>query len=342
MKLTAMLATVGLMLCGFAQGASAQTTGGVLKQIKDRGNVNCGVSTGVPGFSQPDDSGEWKGVDADICRALAAAVFDDPKKVRFVPLSSKDRLIALQSGAIDVLSRTTTWSLGRDIGQGISFTTVSYYDGQGFLVRKGAGIKSVKELDGATICVGQGSTNEMNVADYFSANKLSYKIVALADVSEVVSTYESGRCDAYSHDMSQLAANRFLMKDPTDHVILPEVISKEPLGPWVRKGDAEWFDIVRWTVYAMITAEELGITQATVDKAKAEGNSEAKRLLGAEGNFGEAMGLTSDWAYRIVRHVGNYGESFERNLGSGSRIGLIRSVNSLWNNGGLLYSPPFR
>lgn len=342
MKKFALLAALAGCLGMSVVSASAQAEKSTLGQIKDRGQLNCGVSTGVPGFSQPDDAGVWRGFDVDICRALAAAIFDDPMKVQFVPLSSKDRLIALQSGAIDVLSRTTTWSLGREIGQGLAFTTINYYDGQGFLVRKSAGLASAKDLDGATVCAGQGSTNELNLADYFSANNLTYNIVALASVEEVIAAYESGRCDAYTHDMSQLAANRLLMRNPAEHEILPEIISKEPLGPWVRKGDAQWFDIVRWSVFALVAAEELGVTQASVDEARASDNAEVRRLLGAEGNFGESMGLTSDWAARIIRHVGNYGESFERNLGKGSRIGLPRAANALWSGGGLQYSPPFR
>ena len=350
-SLTAVAAVAALGLAGtFGTGvvgpapALAQNTGqGVtLQKIRERGYIMCGASQGVPGFSQPDDKGVWRGFDTDFCRALAAAIFDDPDKARYLPLASKDRLISLQGGNIDVLARTTTWSIGRETSQGLAFTAINYYDGQGFLVRKSAGLKSVRELDGATICVSQGTTNELNLADYFRTHNLTYKVITFGSLDEVAKAYENGRCDAYTTDMSQLATNRFLMQNPDDHVILPEIISKEPLGPWVRKGDQQWFDIVRWSLFAMLAAEELGITRANVQEQLASTNPEVRRLLGVDGSFGETMGLTRDWVVRIVRHVGNYGESFERNLGSGSRIGLPRGPNQLWNRGGLQYSPPFR
>ncbi|QCK86823.1 amino acid ABC transporter substrate-binding protein [Phreatobacter aquaticus] len=318
---------------------SAQST---LARIKERGHILCGSSQGVPGFSQPDNAGVWRGFDTDFCRALAAAIFDDPDKARYLPLASKDRLIALQGGNIDVLSRTTTWSIGRELGQGLAFTAINYYDGQGFLVRKSANLKSVRELNGATICVSQGTTNELNLADYFRTNGLTYQVVTFGSLDEVSKAYDTGRCDAYTTDMSQLATNRLLLTKPDDHMVLPEVISKEPLGPWVRKGDPQWFDIVRWTLFAMIGAEELGVTQANLPDMLKSTNPEIKRLLGVDGNFGEQLGLTRDWAARIIRHVGNYGESFDRNLGAGSRVGLPRGPNALWNAGGLQYSPPFR
>jgi general L-amino acid transport system substrate-binding protein len=324
--------------------ALAQNTapGTTLQKIRERGYILCGASQGVPGFSQPDDKGVWRGFDTDFCRALAAAIFDDPDKARYLPLASKDRLISLQSGNIDVLARTTTWSIAREIGQGLAFTAINYYDGQGFLVRKSTGLKSVRELNGATICVAQGTTHEMNLADYFRTHNISYQVVTFGSLDEVAKAYEKGRCDAYTTDMSQIATNRFLMQSPDDHMALPEVISKEPLGPWVRKGDGQWFDIVRWSLFAMIAAEELGITQANLSEQLASTNPEVKRLLGVDGNFGETLGLPRDWAARIIRHVGNYGESFDRHLGAGSRIGLPRGANQLWTKGGLQYAPPFR
>jgi general L-amino acid transport system substrate-binding protein len=326
-----------------AGAALAQTApAATLARIKERGHILCGASQGVPGFSQPDNAGVWRGFDTDFCRALAAAIFDDPEKTRYLPLASKDRLIALQGGNIDVLSRTTTWSIGRELGQGLAFTAINYYDGQGFLVRKSANLKSVRELSGATICVSQGTTNELNLADYFRTHGLTYQVVTFGSLDEVSKAYDNGRCDAYTTDMSQLATNRLLLTKPEDHMVLPEIISKEPLGPWVRKGDPQWFDIVRWTLFAMIAAEELGVTQANVADMLKSPNPEIRRLLGVDSSFGEQLGLTRDWVARIIRHVGNYGESFDRNLGAGSRIGLPRGANALWNAGGLQYSPPFR
>src|SRR3954453_2594703 len=315
---------------------------GTLQKVKDRGQVRCGASQGVAGFSMPDAQGNWTGVDTDFCRALAAAIFDDPKKIQLISLSSKDRLTALQSGEIDVLARTTTWTLSRDAGLGLNFTAVNYYDGQGFEVRKSANIRSIKDLDGASICVAQGTTNELNLADYFRTNGLKYQVVVFQDIDDVVKAYETGRCDALSTDMSQLVSYRVKMVNPEEHVLLPEVISKEPIGPWVRQGDDQWFDIVRWTLFAMLNAEELGVTQANLGEMMHSPNPEIRRLLGVEGKFGEALGLTNDWVARIVRHVGNYGESFARNLGSKSRIGLPRGPNNLWNKGGLQYAPPIR
>jgi general L-amino acid transport system substrate-binding protein len=340
--LKAMMAATALAALGCAPVLAQAPGSATLQRIKERGHIMCGASQGVPGFSQPDDRGVWRGFDTDFCRALAAAIFDDPDKARYSPLASKDRLIALQSGNIDVLSRTTTWSISREITQGLAFTAVNYYDGQGFMVRRATGIKSVRELNGATICVSQGTTTELNLADYFRTHNLTYQVVTFGSLDEVAKAYETGRCDAYTTDMSQLAANRFLFRDPQEHAILPELISKEPLGPWVRKGDAQWFDIVRWTLFAMIVAEEQGVTQANVAEQLRSENPETKRLLGVTGNFGETLGLSRDWVVRIVRHVGNYGEAFERNLGSGSRIGLQRGLNQLWTKGGLQFAPPFR
>ena len=332
-------AIAGLALTVAPIAASAQTT---LEKIKARGQIVCGASLGVPGFSYPDDKGTWTGFDTDMCRALAAVIFDDPNKTSYVPLSSKDRMIALQTGTIDVLSRTTTWTSSRDNGQGIVFTAVNYYDGQGFLVRKSLGIKTAKELNGATICVSQGTTTELNLADFARTNGIKVNVLNFIDTNETAKAYEAGRCDGYTTDMSQLAANRLKFAKPDDHVILPDIISKEPLGPWVRRGDEQWFSIVRWTLFAMLNAEELGITQANVGEMLKSPNPEIKRLLGTEGNTGEQLGVSADWVVRIVRHVGNYGESFERHLGPKTRIGLARGSNELWSKGGLQYAPPVR
>lgn len=330
-------AFAGLLLAGTA--AQAQTT---LERVKQRGQLICGTSTGIAGFSMADGQGNWSGLDVDVCRALAAAVFDDPAKVKFIPLASKDRLTALQSGEIDVLPRTTTWTLSRDAGQGLNFTAVNYYDGQGFQVRAKSGVKSVKELNGASICTVQGTTNELNLSDYFRVNKMKYEVVAFQGIDETVKAYESGRCDAISTDMSQLVSYRLKMTDPAEHVLLPEVISKEPIGPYVRQGDDEWFDIVRWSVFALVNAEELGVTKANLAEMLKSENPEIRRLLGVEGKFGVGLGLTPDWIARIVKHVGNYAESYERNLGSGSRINLPRGINNLWSKGGIQFAPPVR
>ncbi|MFM9850648.1 MAG: amino acid ABC transporter substrate-binding protein [Hyphomicrobiaceae bacterium] len=332
-------ALIGFALVSAPVAASAQTT---LEKIKARGQIVCGASLGVPGFSYPDDKGTWTGFDTDMCRALAAVIFDDPNKASYVPLSSKDRMIALQTGTIDVLSRTTTWTSSRDAGQGIVFTAINYYDGQGFIVRKSLGIKSAKELNGATICVSQGTTTELNLADFARSNGIKVNVLNFIDTNETAKAYEASRCDGYTTDMSQLAANRLKFANPGDHVILPDIISKEPLGPWVRRGDEQWFALVRWTLFAMLNAEELGVTQANVADMLKSDNPEIKRLLGTEGNMGEQLGVPADWVVRILRHVGNYGESFERHLGPNTRIGLARGSNELWSKGGLQYAPPIR
>jgi general L-amino acid transport system substrate-binding protein len=332
-------AFAGFVLMAAPIAATAQTT---LEKIKVRGQIVCGASLGVPGFSYPDDKGVWTGFDTDMCRALAAVIFDDPNKASYVPLSSKDRMIALQTGTVDVLSRTTTWTSSRDAGQGIVFTAINYYDGQGFIVRKSVGVKSAKELNGATVCVSQGTTTELNLADFARTNGIKVNVLNFIDTNETAKAYEAGRCDGYTTDMSQLAANRLKFAKPDDHVILPEIISKEPLGPWVRRGDEQWFSLVRWTLFAMINAEELGVTQANVTEMLKSDNPEIKRLLGTEGNMGEQLGVAGDWVVRILRHVGNYGESFERHLGPKTRIGLARGSNELWSKGGLQYAPPIR
>jgi general L-amino acid transport system substrate-binding protein len=321
-----------------AQAADAQT----LKTVKDRGVLSCGVSQGLPGFSSPDDKGNWTGLDVDVCRAVAAAIFNDPTKVKFVPLSAKDRFTALQSGEVDVLSRNTTWTISRDTSLGANFTGITYYDGQGFMVKKSLKVNSALELNSASVCVQTGTTTEQNLADYFKANNMKYEVIAFGTNDETVKAYEAGRCDVFTTDQSGLYANRLKLANPNDHMVLPEIISKEPLGPMVRHGDDQWFDIVKWTLFAMVNAEELGVTSKNVDeKAKIE-NPELKRVLGTDGNFGEQLGLTKDWVVRIVKAVGNYGEVFDRNVGSGSPLAINRRLNNLWNKGGLQYAPPIR
>jgi general L-amino acid transport system substrate-binding protein len=321
--------------------AHAQTND-TLKAIRERGKLVCGTSLGVPGFSHQGANGRWEGFDTDICRALAAVIFDDPEKITYVPLSSKDRLIALQTGGIDVLPRTTTWTLSRNATQGLNFTAVNYYDGQGFMVRKALGVTAPTELAGASFCVSQGTTSELNLADYFRERNMAYRIVTFGTPDEGIKAYESGRCDVLSTDISALSADRLKFARPDDHVILSEVISKEPLGPWVRQGDERWFNLVRWTVFALVNAEELGVTRANVEEMRRSQNPQLRRFLGSDGAFGESLGVTNDWVVRIIRTVGNYGESFERHLGASSRLRLARGANSLWTQGGLQYSPPFR
>jgi general L-amino acid transport system substrate-binding protein len=323
-----------------AGGAQAQT--GTLAQIKSKGVLTCGVGPGLAGFGIPDAQGVWSGLDVDLCKAISAAIFNDPNKVKYIPLSSKDRFTALQSGEVDLLSRNTTWTMSRDTSLGLNFAGVNYYDGQGFMVRKKLGIDSALKLAGASVCTQQGTTTELNLADFFRANKLKYEVVAFASADETIKAYESGRCDAFTTDSSGLYAERLKLGVPADHIVLPEIISKEPLGPAVRHGDDTWLDIVRWTHNAMLNAEELGITKANVDEMLKSDNPEIKRLVGTEGKYGEAIGLTTDWAYRIVKHVGNYGESFEKNVGAGSLLKIARGQNALWTKGGLQYAPPIR
>lgn len=315
-----------------------------MEQVIKRGKLRCGVSQGLPGFSSPDAKGHWEGMDVDICRAIGVAVLGDREKVHFVPLSSKERFTALQSGDIDVLVRNTTWTLTRDTSLGLDFTTVTYFDGQGFMARTDLGVKSVNELDGATVCVNSGTTTELNVADYFKSHSMKYKLVAFEKTDEVVQAYQAGRCDVYTTDQSGLYANRIKLKDPEKHMILPEVISKEPLGPVVRQGDDHWADIVRWTHYAMLEAEELGIDSTQVEKiAQTDTRTSVVRLLGGEGsNTGKILKLNRDWAYQIIKQVGNYGEVFERNLGATSPLKIARGINKLWNQGGLQYGMPVR
>ncbi|MBR0712905.1 amino acid ABC transporter substrate-binding protein [Bradyrhizobium liaoningense] len=332
-----------VLTLAFAAGLSTQAAyAQTLKTIKDRGSLSCGVSQGLPGFSSPDDKGNWTGLDVDVCRAIAAAIFNDPSKVKYVPTSAKDRFTALQSGEIDVLSRNTTWTISRDTSLGANFTGVTYYDGQGFMVKKSLKVNSALELNSASVCVQTGTTTEQNLADYFRANNMKYEVIAFGTNDETVKAYESGRCDVFTTDQSGLYANRLKLANPGDHVVLPEIISKEPLGPMVRHGDDQWFDIVKWTLFAMVTAEELGLNAKNIDEKAKSDNPELKRVLGTDGNFGEQLGLTKDWVVRIVKHVGNYGDVFDRNVGSGSPLGIARGLNGLWNKGGLQYAPPIR
>lgn len=318
--------------------ASAQT----LEKVKARGTVNCGVNPGLLGFSARDGNGSWSGFDIDLCRALAAAIFDDPSKVQFVALGTTERLAALQQDKIDVLSRNTTWTFSREAQLKLNFAAVTYYDGQGFLVRRSKNATSALELDGASICVQKGTTSELNFADYFRANNMKYELVALPGAEEAVKAYDDGKCLVLTSDTSQLFAERLRLKAPDDHVVLPDIISKEPLGPFVRAGDDQWLGIVKWTHYAMVAAEELGVTSQTLDAAMKSTKPDVRRLVGADENYGEQLGLTKDWAARIIRHVGNYAEVFERNIGTGSKLAIPRGINSLWTNGGIQYAPPIR
>lgn len=313
-----------------------------LKRTLKRGELLCGVSTGLPGFSSPDDKGRWSGFDVDFCRAIAAAIFDDPNKVRFVPLDAIERFTELQKRKIDVLSRNSTWSLSRETNYALNFAAVSYYDGQGFMLRKSRNIDSGLELDGSKVCVQDGTTTQLNLADYFRANNIKYQEMKFAKSDEVVKAYDAGGCEVITADVSQLYAQRLNLSKPDEHVILADVISKEPLAPVVRQKDDDWLLIVKWTVYAMLNAEELGITSKNIDQALKSAKPEVKRLVGTEGAYGEELGLTRDWAARIIRHVGNYGEVYERNLGAGSKLGIPRGMNQLWSAGGIQYAPPIR
>jgi general L-amino acid transport system substrate-binding protein len=321
-----------------ATAASAST----LEDVKKRGMLNCGANGQLAGFGIPDSQGNWTGLDVDLCRAVAAAIFNDTNKVKYVALTAKDRFVALQSGDVDVLARNTTWTLQRDAQFSLKATAVNYFDGQGFIIRKDLKVNSALELNDATICVQQGTTTELNLADYFRANKMRLKSVTFLQVDEAVGAYESGRCNAYTTDASGLYSVRLKLAKPDDHVVLPEIISKEPLAPFVRQGDDQWFNIVKWVHFAMINAEELNVTKANVDEQMKSENPDIKRLLGVQDNFGEQLGLTKDWAYRVVKLVGNYGEVFDRNVGQSSPLKITRGLNNLWTKGGLQYAPPIR
>ncbi len=304
--------------------------------------LNCGSNGTLAGFGLPDAQGKWTGLDVDYCKGIAAAIFGDPKKVKFVPLSAKDRFTALQSGEVDVLARNTTWTSSRDTSLGLNFVGVNYYDGQGFIVRKALKVNSALELAGASVCVQQGTTTELNLSDYFRANNMQVKTVTFATANEAVKAYDAGRCDAYTTDASGLYSERLKLANAADHLVLPEIISKEPLGPAVRHGDDQWFDVAKWTFYALINAEELGITQKNVDEMIKSTNPDVKRFVGTEGNYGEQLGLPKDWAVQIVKAVGNYGEIFDRNVGANSPLKIERGLNKLWSKGGIQYAPPVR
>ena len=339
MKKTVILGT--LTVASLAAGAAAAAT---LDDVKARGKLNCGVTTGLTGFAAPNANGVWEGFDVGVCRAVAAAVLGDPMAVEFVPTTGQTRFTALASGEIDMLARNTTWTFSRDVDLKFEFTGVNYYDGQGFMVPKSLGVSSAKELDGATVCIQTGTTTELNLADFFRANNISYEPVPIETNAEAQQQYLAGACDVYTTDASGLAATRATFENPGDHVVLPEIVSKEPLGPLVRHGDNEWGDIVRWTLNALITAEELGVTSANVAELSATpgNNPEVNRLLGTEGELGAMLGLDAAWASRAIAAGGNYGEIFEKNIGENTPIGLSRGLNAQWTNGGLLYSPPFR
>ena len=338
MKATIRNASAFALMLAVASVARA----GTLEDVQARGVLNCVVSTGVAGFAYPDDSGEWHGFDVDFCRATAAAVLGDPKAIKAVTSTGKTRFTLLNAGEGDVLWRNTTITFSRDVGVKLRFHGVNYYDGQGFMVPKSLGVSSAKKLDGASVCIQTGTTTELNLADYFHSNGMKYEAVTIETNDEARQNYLAGRCDVYTTDASGLAATRSTFTNPDDHVVLPEIISKEPLGPATRHGDDQWSDIVTWVLNATITAEEKGVTSANVDEMKSSKDPEVLRLLGVEGNQGEELGLSADWAYNIIKSVGNYGEIFERNIGVNTPIGLARGLNALWTDGGLQYSPPFR
>ena len=326
-----------------ATALSTAASAGTLDDVKAKGFIQCGVTTGLAGFGAPNDAGEWAGFDIDFCRALGAAIFNDPQAVKFTPTTGVDRFPALQSGEVDLLARNTTWTFSRDVNLGFEFVGVNYYDGQGFMINKDMGVSSAKELDGASVCIQTGTTTELNLADFFRANEMSFTSVVVQTADEARQAYEARRCDVYTTDASGLAAQRSTMANPDEHIILPEIISKEPLGPLVRHGDNNWGDIVRWTLNALIIAEELGITSGNaVSEKSASTNPEVRRLLGAEGDTGQQLGLDVDWAYNAIKSVGNYGEIFERNIGVTTPLALERGLNALWTNGGILYAPPMR
>ena len=337
-KFLAFLGSAALAVVSIVTPAHAQ----VLKAIKDRGVLNCGVSEGLNGFSARDSNGNWGGFDVDTCRAIAAAIFNDASKVKYVPLDANRRFEALQSGDIDVLSRNTTWTISREVDLGLIFAATNYYDGQGFLIPKSMNKETALDLNGVKVCVQTGTTTELNLADYFRVNNMKYEVIASPTLEAAIKGYDSGQCNALSADVSALWGIRLLLSKPGEHVILPDVISKEPLGPAVRQGDMQWLNIVKWVSFALVNAEELGVSSKNIDEALKSEKPDVKRLVGIEGNYGERMGVTNDWAARIIRLVGNYGEIYERNVGVGSPLGIPRGINQLWNKGGILYAPPIR
>jgi general L-amino acid transport system substrate-binding protein len=338
---------IGAALSVAAAGAAQA---GTLDDVRQKGFLQCGVSQGLPGFSNPDEQNNWTGMDVDFCRAVAAAVLGDPQKVKFTPLSAKERFTALQSGEIDILSRNTTWTMSRDTSLGLKFAGTMYYDGQGFLINstKFPEVKSAAQLAGATVCTQTGTTTELNLADYFKSNNMEYKLVAFEKNEEALAAYQDGRCDVYTTDQSGLYSVRLKLAKPEENVVLPEIISKEPLGPVVRQGDDAWFNVVKWTYFALVNAEELGITSQNIEEMKASKNPEVQRLLGVENadgsaaGFGTGIGLEEAWAVNIIKATGNYGEIFERNVGVNTPLKIARGKNALWKDGGLQYAPPIR
>ncbi|MDQ0348239.1 amino acid ABC transporter substrate-binding protein [Ancylobacter vacuolatus] len=335
-RIATALAAAGVLLsAGFAQA-------GTLADVKARGTLKCGVSQGLAGFSAKDDKGQWAGFDVDMCKAVAAAIFDDASKVEYVPLSAEARFPALQKGEIDLLSRNSTWTMQREADLGLLFAAVSYYDGQGFMVPAAKNVMGALELSGSKVCTQAGTTSIDNVQDYFKQNKMELELTLLPNVDELVKAYADGKCDVLTTDVSQLYALRLKLAKPADYVVLPDVISKEPLGPVVRQGDDNWLNIVKWSFYALVNAEELGISTETLDQAAKSEKPDVKRFVGSDGAYGEKLGLTKDWAMRIVKSVGNYGEVFERNIGAQSKLGIPRGINQLWSAGGIQYAPPIR
>jgi general L-amino acid transport system substrate-binding protein len=334
------LGTIGL--AAFVAAAVQPATAETLDVIRDRGKLICGINPDLPGFAARDQEGAWRGFDVDFCRAVAAAIFNDAGKVEFKALSNAERLTALKNSDIDLLSRNTTWTMARETALGINFAAVTYYDGQGFLVRSSLKAESALELGGKSICVQTGTTTEANLADYFRGKKLTYQLNAFPSADEALVAYNDGRCDAFTTDTSALFAERLKLAKPDEHVILPDIISKEPLSPAVRQGDDRWFKIVQWTHFVMLNAEELGVTSKTIEQAMNSDNPEIRRLVGLDGSAGTDIGLASDWAARIIRLVGNYDEVFERNVGTGSKLGIPRGINQLWTHGGIQYAPPIR
>ncbi|HBK5918832.1 MULTISPECIES: amino acid ABC transporter substrate-binding protein [Vibrio] len=339
-KLTVLASVVAASTAMMATSAQAADT--TLDKVTKQGFLTCGVSTGLPGFSNPNSKGEWEGIDVEYCQALAAAVLGDKTKVKYVPLTAKERFTALQSGEIDVLSRNTTWTLHRDTALGLNFVGVNYYDGQGFMVKKELGLSSAKELDGASVCVQSGTTTELNLADYFRNQGMAYKPVVFDTAAQTSKGFDAGRCDVLTTDQSGLYALRLNLKDPSSAAVLPEIISKEPLGPVVRQGDDQWFNIAKWTLFAMINAEEYGISSKNADEMLKSTDPNIKRILGVDGPKGKGLGIRDDWGYQVIKQVGNYGESFERTVGTGSPLEISRGVNALWNAGGFMYAPPIR
>ena len=334
--MAASAAIVGLSVAGSA------FAGKTFDAVKAKGYVQCGVNTGLPGFSSVDNSGKWSGLDVDVCRAVAAAMFGDASKVRYTPLTAKERFTALQSGEIDVLSRNTTWTMTRDTSLGLTFAGVNYYDGQGFLVKKSLNVTSAKQLDGATFCIQAGTTTELNLADYMRSHHMKYQAVTFDTADATSKAFDSGRCDVLTSDQSQLYALRTQLKNPAGAEILPDIISKEPLGPVVRSDDTEWLNVVKWSLFAMKNAEWLDVTSKNVAEMKKSTNPNIQRLLGTSGEFGKMIGVANDWAYNIIAQVGNYGESFDRNVGMDSPLKIKRGMNALWTQGGIQYAPPVR